>query len=813
LLCLIGIVLVAPAAAISGGVSQLIIQDDSALIDSSNATVAKAESPSTTALPADQPVAEPESLIAHITLNMMEGGDYFLQSLHGDLLLERETLKQIGMLPPFPADDGQQQWLSLQAMAPKVTYQFDTVAGTLAIQADPSLLPKHEQSLSRSRPFEARLIQDNALFLNYDVNYNQSRGSKAIISAPLELGMNWRGISLINNLTWQSTQPVQRTRTRLVYDQPEQMRRWAAGDIQASAGSRIGGASLGGVRIFSNFGLKPGMFTGPPLDLTAQLDTPSAVEVRIDDQTAYKGSFPAGELKLRNIPYYRSGLGRAEIIVRDAFGRETTLGRGYYTSERLLAPGLHAYDYAVGKRKLNNAGEDVIYGSSTLFYGTHRYGLTNWLTPGIGLETDGRDIRGGLMADLVLGQWGALGVVAAGSERKGVRGGNVQLDYSYSGIGLLSPGAFISMTTRHYGGLLDALTQSPEAVRWRSGANLSIGLGQMGSMSGRWSQSHHFDGASGQDASLIFSTTLPWQVSLTAEFTRSWQQHISATNQTNVNMGYGFDNGLYLSANYSRSNKHNIFSIQLQMSPPLSNGFGYSASADMPDHQPASTRTSLQYNGNYGELNISRSGTSRSPFYAASLSGSVLLAGQGVHIGRPIRNSFALLKVHGMPHVKVKVQNQFVGETDASGELLLPYLNAYSENRVSIDASEIPLGYNIDSDTQLVSTSYRGGGVVEFSVKKMHILGGKAWYSSHGRRETAQYSGLEFGQGAAKKNVVVGMGGEIYLENIASGHYPAKLFNAQGECRFTLVIPETDEIMTDLGDIVCDRDKQEEKHE
>jgi len=774
--------------------------------------MATVDAPAGAVIPAS---AEPEPLIVHVTLNTAEVGDYFMMATPDhEVFAQKEVLKEIGLTGHLPGDDGKQELLSLRAMAPKVTYQLDSMAGTLAITADPTLFPTNTHQLQTRQPSTASLIQDSSLFLNYSVNYAKSRASKANYVAPLELGANWQGLSLINNFNWLKSQPITRTQSQLVYDDRNNLQRWMAGDIQASSGARIGSGALGGISLSKNYALMPSMFTGPPLELQAMLVTPSEVEVRIDGQQVFKDNFPAGPLDLTNIPYYRSGMGQAEIVVRDAFGRETVFNQAYYTSTSLLASGLHAYNYAAGVQQLRNNRGDLIYGNKPMFFGTHRYGLTDWFTPGYGLESDGSAVRGGLMADIVLGRLGQLGLVGVGSKRQGLKGAQLQLNYSYSGAGLISPSLFFTRQTLHYGGILDALTLTPAAPRWRGGAAVAAGLGRVGSLSGRWSRSQSFARLQGQDASLMFSTVLPGQVSLTTQFSRAWMQKSAPTNQANVSLGHSFSNGLYVSANYSYSNRSNSFGLQFQLSPPLGDGFGFSASANAPQQGDISSNERLQFRHQYGELDLGRSGTNKSPAYDARLSGSLLLADGGLHIGRPIRDSFALIKVEGMEHVKVKVQSQDVGETNAAGELMLPYLHAYTDNAVSIDPSVIPMGYTLDAGSKTVTTGYRSGGVVSFNVRKMHIVGGKAWYRRSGELETAQYSGLEYGEGKDKKSVIIGFGGEIYVENIPAGTYAARMFNEKSDCRFSLVIPETDDLINDIGDVVCNMDNvvKEEVH-
>ncbi|MBK9162275.1 MAG: fimbria/pilus outer membrane usher protein [Nitrosomonadales bacterium] len=175
-------------------------------------------------------------------------------------------------------------------------------------------------------------------------------------------------------------------------------------------------------------------------------------------------------------------------------------------------------------------------------------------------------------------------------------------------------------------------------------------------------------------------------------------------NRIQASLGHSFSNGLYLSANFSRDNSSNTFGIQLQLSPPLGNGYGYSAGITAPPQGDTTSTARLQYHHDHGEFQLGRSGSGNAPTHDASMSGAVLLAGGG-HLTRPIRDSYAVVRVPGMKRVKVRVQNQQVGETDANGTLALPHLHAYMDNTLS---PSIPprsrSNYAVDSNSKVVTT-------------------------------------------------------------------------------------------------------------
>ncbi len=56
-----------------------------------------------------------------------------------------------------------------------------------------------------------------------------------------------------------------------------------------------------------------------------------------------------------------------------------------------------------------------------------------------------------------------------------------------------------------------------------------------------------------------------------------------------------------------------------------------------------------------------------------------------------IRNGFAVAKVGEFENVRVYVENHEVGRTDRHSRILLPALQPFEDNRVSIESSDLPL--------------------------------------------------------------------------------------------------------------------------
>ena len=89
-----------------------------------------------------------------------------------------------------------------------------------------------------------------------------------------------------------------------------------------------------------------------------------------------------------------------------------------------------------------------------------------------------------------------------------------------------------------------------------------------------------------------------------------------------------------------------------------------------------------------------------------------------------LRSATRLVRVAGVPNVRVYLSNQLVGRTDANGNLLVPNLLSYYGNTVRIDDRDVPLDYAISQTQKTIAPSYRGGAFVEFPVVQVRTIVG-----------------------------------------------------------------------------------------
>jgi len=743
-----------------------------------------------------------ESMIVHVLLNGSDAGEHFLETTGNDFFVTGKFLRAMGVttLSNMAKDD---ESISLNSLHQQLSYTLDTQTGDLLLSVRPELLPQQEESLAVKRQSQAQKIQSDALFLNYTLDYAIQPKALNTFTAPLELGINIHGISFIN--MFQYHQKMYRTKTQLTYDREEHLQRWVVGDIQGTSG--IASASLAGLHVFKNFSMDSTLVTTPGLETSITLDTASEVEVLMDGVSVYKGNFLAGVLNLKDIPFYRSGSIQAELVVRDAFGRVHHYNQMLYGSVGMLAQGLSEYDYALGVAR-SNTGFVTSYGKKTMFYGHYRYGVASWFTPALGLESDGQYARINMTSSVLLGEYGQVDTQFAASRLMAGSGYFVRINYNDVGSEVFSPSVFFSTQSLAYGGLNDA-PKDVLSTQSEVGASLSTYMEGVGGLTGRWSQTKDYANNKGQTTSLVFNSNLPGNISLTTQFTRQRRATQATSNQISASLGHSFSNGLYLSASYDTSNNQNAtFSLQLQWSPPLGEGFGFTETLNQQANGSPSSYSRVEYRNQYAETSLSATTGQQTGQYQARLRSAFVWTEGGVYVSRPVRDSFALVRVNGVHDpVKVKLRNQDIGKTNDDGEMIVPYMNAYSDDVIAIEPEALSFGYKISKTSQNIVTSYRGGGLVEFDVEKLQMVEGTIVYQIGNQTTPAQYSTIEFMHDGKKKTTVVGDGGALYLENLKAGVYTLKVYDDVHTCHVDVHVSESDNMVNDLGRIVCVVDK------
>jgi outer membrane usher protein len=748
------------------------------------------------------------TLFVQIVLNGEVKGTHLVVFVAADVFVRAADLNAMGighLRGRTQAIDGEMH-VAL-ASIDGVTVAFDERMLSLAIQVDPRLLPRQVLDLTDGRKRNVYYPTDNSAFFNYNVDYLGGNGGHDQVVVANELGARVGDFLFLTDSVYNGSSPQRRLvrlMTSVTHDNRATLERAIAGDFVAASGDLGGSALLGGVSYSKLYSLDPYLIRYPQLGIAGLVSVPSTIDVYVDGQRINTVRVAPGEFDLRNITQSIGARG-VDLVIRDAFGREQRISTTYYSTDVPLKAGLQEWSYNAGALREAFGTESDHYGPFA-FSAFHRIGITDALT--LGMRGEGRRgaYNAGPTATMVLGPFGVTSASAAFSQRDGRGGAAALVNYAYLGQHI-SAGVLLRADGRNYATLADSVIE-----RRKYEATAAIGYVDTcwGAVSGAYSTFTPYDGPVRKTVALNYGRPLfDGRASFFANVADSRAKE--RTRNVLIGLIYNFDADYAVSTRYDRFGERRGEVIQLQKTLPIGEGLGYTVTLErsrIAEDTMTVFSPSLQYNARWGavraDLSQQRDATGSHRSYALSAAGGIAMVGDVISVGRPVTDSFGLVKVDDLPGVRVLVNNQAIGTTDASGKLFLPTLTSFYENQVSIDVASVPLDYSFPESLRIVSPGARAGALIDFHARRLSAVTGTLKIRSRGQVKVAEFYEVSVAVGGKRVTFVTGRGGEYYVEDLPPGRYAARIAGAGTSCAFELSIPLTREPLTELPTVICE---------
>jgi len=713
--------------------------------------------------------------------------------------VDRGVLRVVESRPHVVLDD----------LAPWMTYVLDERQAHLALTVDPARLNPTVVDMGSASPPGTVRVDAPGGFFNYAADYAAGdSGRFSVLSVPVEAGARMGGGFAYTDAIFTRTDGggpevvdrLVRQESHLTVDDEDALVRYRLGD-QAVASEPLGGAArIGGVSAAREFSISPHFIRYPGISLTGTLATPSDVEVYSNGILIRRDRLPAGEFTYEDLPR-TTGAGESEILIRDAFGRESRVRSPFYVSPRLLKPGLSSFRYAFGVRREGFGRSSFDYGGP-VFSATHRVGVSPRLTAGLRAELDGDVANGGPEAAFLLGRLGEVDTAAAWSRDTGRDGQAWRAGYTYAGrtLGLRLSGVGRS---REYATI--SLGADDDRVRRDLEGTISLRVPWVGPFSVSHRMARSQPGPDLERTSVFFARPLGRATSLFVRATRSRLDVVE--DDLFVGLSHSLGPSRSLTADWQQHEENATGRATLQKSAPLGPGWGYrvegSRTVDpvLEDHDVGTGF--VEYHGPHGVYQAEGRTETGTDSYRASAAGALAWTGGARGWTRPVNDAFALVRVPGVEGVKVYHDSRLAARTGPDGTAIVPDVISYVDNRIAIDATDVPLGYELSVDSRTVTVPYRGTGEVAFPAARTQAVVGRLVTGEGVGRMPVELTWMTLTDGGAEKRVPVGRGGEFYLENPSPGDHPARVTWKGRECAFTIHVPESDDVMVEVGEVVC----------
>ncbi|WP_337264094.1 MULTISPECIES: fimbria/pilus outer membrane usher protein [unclassified Serratia (in: enterobacteria)] len=707
--------------------------------------------------------------------------------------LSRELIKNIAFnyekLPQdfLSASDGAEQCLDLHHKLPEAQVNFDSSEQRLDI-----LIPQ-AYMLNTARGTVSPELWDSgvpALLLGYNANgyTSESHGTTFnSLFAGVNAGLNVGAWYLRHNgsYTRMNNGPNQYSNlnTYLQRDIPLLKARLLLGQAN-TAGQLFDTLPFSGIQLASDERMLPESLRGYAPDIRGIARTNARVTVRQGGQVLYETTVTPGEFLINDL--YPTGYGgELDVTVRESDGTEQTFRVPYASVTQLLRPGSSRYSITAGELR-----NDTLPEKPALYQATYQRGLTNILTGYGGLQAnpDYYALQLGAAVGTPIGAI-AFDVTQArthlgrssdsnGQHQPGTRLSGQSYQVSYSKL-ISETNSNLSLAAYRFStdGYMDFMTamqtrhavaqgESPDTIsraKNRLTATASQGLpgnwGQLylsGSLQNYWNKD-------GNDKQYQMGYNNRYKsLSYGLSVNRSFSSQGSA--QTNyllsVSLPLGRDDNthtpqLRMDLSHDSTGRYGQ-QATVSGSAGAENQFSYGVTA-MNANQGMGTSGSVS--GNYRTPATALSGTySTGKGYqsaSAGVNGTVVAHAGGVTFTPYTSDTFALVEAAGAAGASV---SSYPGvKVDSRGYALVPYLDPYQMNDISIDPKGTAANVELDNTSQKVAP-YSGAVVkVKYNTKQGTPILVNATY---------QGNPLPFGADVfdGKDNNVgsVGQGGQLY---------------------------------------------------
>lgn len=702
-------------------------------------------------------------------------------------LLQGINFNEAKLPKGFLEPSGAEACLDLQDRLPESQLEFDSNAQQLNISIPQIYLLQHAHGSVNPALWDsgvtAGMLGYNLSGYNSTSNGYQYQSLYADINAGLNVGAWYFRHNGAYNATDHGGRHYGTINSYVQRDVPAIKGRFLAGQSNTQ-GQLFDTLAFTGVEIASDERMLPQSLRGYAPDIHGFARTNARVSVRQGGQVIYETTVPPGEFLINDL--YPSGYGGdLAVTVREADGSEQHFLVPYASVAQLLRPGSDRYSLTAG-----NLRSDYLRDKPALYQGTYQRGLTNALTgyAGTQLSQNYYALQVGAAVGTPVGAVSAdVTQARAHLNNNGMSNSGQSYRLSYSKL-ISETDSNLALAAYRFStrGYMDFITaaQTRDALEqgdgqnsiWRAKNRLTVTASQ--GLPGAWGQFYissslqNYWNKSGSDKQYQLGYSNRYQ-SLTYGINASRTQSGYGISQNNYQLTFSFPLGRQDQAytpqmrlDFNRdSNGNSGQQATISGAAGSENQYSYGVSA-LHNQGGSSGSVNGQYRAPYTSLNAAYSTGRNYHSESVGASGTLIAHSGGVTASPYVAETFALVEAKGASGAHV---SNYPGITvDPFGYAVVPYLNPYEINEVSID----PKGAS--ADVELENTSQR---VAPYSGAVVKLR-----YQTHSGSPiliNATFDGQPVPFGAEVQDShgnsvgAVGQGGQIY----------ARVSDRQGELR------------------------------
>jgi outer membrane usher protein len=516
-----------------------------------------------------------------------------------------------------------------------------------------------------------------------------------------------------------------RLETAFSYSHPESLITYRVGDSISGALAWTRSIRFAGLQAQRNFSLRSDLVTAPLPSFSGSAAVPSTLDVYLNNSKTYTQEVPPGPFQVNNLPLISGG--EARLVLRDAAGREVETTLPFYTSPQLLREGLTYFSAETGFPRLRYGTDSNNYSPKEMASLSARYGMFDWLTLEAHAEGVAGLYNGGAGVLARTGDFGVLSGAVSASTYQGQNGLQSYLAFETKLWGV----SFNLSSTRTYMNYNDIASVTAPVINVLAAYNIQstaisapakaidrISAGfTLPDLSSLGLSFVHLEPASGAASNLV---SVAWSRSFFLRSQLFATSFADLSDRRNygifggISIPIGADSSVSTGATSSRSGT----SLTTDASRPLAAPTGsYGARVRDSEGAVAYRSAAASYRASAATVEVGVEQSQRNVVRSmGQVDGAVAALDGSVFFSNHIDDSFAVVDT-GTPDVPVFHENRPVGKTDSRGQLLVPNLRAYGNNKISIDPKGLPVNADVETVEDVVAPADRSGVVVKFATK------------------------------------------------------------------------------------------------
>lgn len=538
--------------------------------------------------------------------------------------------------------------------------------------------------------------------------------------------VNLKGVVIESDAIWtpgSAGADFQRLGTRYVYDDTKNLVRFSLGDLEAQGRGFQAAPDIAGISIFRSYSvLNPQQIIRPRGDRTFRLERPSTVEVIVNGQQVRRLQLAPGNYNLRDFPFAQGG-NDIRLNVLDDTGRTEVLRFNIFLDQTQLAKGLDEFGFYAGVQAPLGA-HGPVYSDDWIVSGFYRRGISDNLTLGANFQADDLIQMGGIEA-MFGTPIGSFGTHFAVSHTDGF-GDGFAVQATFQRLIQHRDGQadtfnlFFEHRSRRFAPVTFFLADNQYDYEVGGGYTHAFNSNFYMGANGRYSKGR------GTNPDLhSYSLVGGWRISSRATLT-------AEARYTDDSRGDEVSGFVTLTVRFGKTSsvrsEYDTRDNRARVSYQTLNGYGVGSYNITTDIERSDFGSNVGFNANYftnrAELGLSHFGTFAGDFGTSTsqrtsfrLGTSIAFGGGEVSIGRPIYDSFAIVKPHAsLKQANVVVDPSVMGISANTGDMktaTMPNLSSYSERVITVDVEGAPAGIDIGQGSFKLFPGYRSGYLLE----------------------------------------------------------------------------------------------------